>query len=154
MSDQPPDEPFDPYRPPPPGAAPPPGSSPSYGSQPYGSQPPSGPPQFGQYPTNYYQGAPPGGPAYQRPSSRPLWLGTLAGLILTGLLAWVGIQQPDLGGWAMGALAVLTIVLLVVPATRRWGLGLLIGFALSIPLGLIIFAGLCIVLIASSGGGA
>lgn len=148
-----PEEPFDPYAPPRPGQSPPPQGQP-YGKpppqgQPYGqvppSQPPSQPPGHGY---SYPQGYP---SAYQRPprkSSAPLWLGALIGLV--GVLggAWfIGTTNPDLFPWVtLGGLIVL-VVLFVVPPTRRWGLGILIGAALSIPVGLIIFAGVCILIV-------
>ncbi|WP_109471326.1 hypothetical protein [Ornithinimicrobium cavernae] len=141
---QPPDEPFDPYRPPPPG------------QQPYGQPPPPG---QGGPPQGYHHAYPQGPgqyPAYGTPyeppprrSSRPLWLGALLGLLLTGGLFWLSLSVPDVAQWIILPAAVAVAVLLIVPATRRWGLGLVIGALLSVPVGLIIFAGVCIVLIAS-----
>lgn len=164
--DQSPDEPFDPYAPPPPGQ--PYGQPPQ--SQPYGQAPQGGPygqPQPGQpygppthvqphgeaatgqgyyYPQGYHT-------PYEAPpkkSTRPLWLGAILGLLLVGGVVYAGAAvEPDLFPWVGMALLVVVIVMLVVPVTRRWGLGLLIGVFLSIPVGLIIFAGVCIVLIAN-----
>lgn len=127
MSDQPPQQPFDPYRPPPPGAPPP--LPPSYG-------PP--PPGYGQ----------------PKSSSRPVWLGALGGLALCGVVLWLSFVVPEASVWLMLAAAILVITLILVPTTRRWGLGMLIGALLSIPVGAIIFAGVCIALIVSYQGGA
>lgn len=146
MSDQkPPEEPFDPYRPPPEGqqyGQPQQGQQPPYGqSQQWGQQPQP----YGQFPQSY--GAP--GPQQKR-SSKPLWFGALLGLIIVALGIWASSVLPDLAPYLFYGVLILTVVLLVVPVTRRWGLGILVGLALSIPLGLIIFAGLCLVFIASS----
>ncbi|USQ78172.1 hypothetical protein [Ornithinimicrobium faecis] len=148
--DQSPDEPFDPYAPPPPGQQGPPqgqGYGPPPQGQPYGQPPQSqGAPGHGYY---YPQGY---NTPYEPPpkkSSLPLWLGALLGLVGVFAGIWAStLVNPDLFPWvSLGGLVVL-VVLLVVPATRRWGLGVLIGVALSIPVGLIIFAGVCIALIA------
>ena len=156
--DQSPDEPFDPYAPPPPGQShgqPPQGQS--YGAPPPGGpygQPPQGQQPYGQvspghgyyYPQGYHT-------PYEAPpkkSTKPLWLGAVLGLLLVGGVAYAGAAvEPDLFPWVGLALLVVVIVMIVVPVTRRWGLGLLIGVLLSIPVGLIIFAGVCIVLIAN-----
>lgn len=162
-----PDEPFDPYAPPPPGqpyGQPPQG--PGYGGppQPYGQQPQSQP--YGQPPQGQPYGQAPGqgapGHGYYYPqgyttpyepppkkSSLPLWLGALVGLLLVFGGIWAStIVNPDLFPWLSLAGLVLLVILFVVPTTRRWGLGVLIGVALSIPIGMIIFAGICIALIA------
>lgn len=142
MADEPtPDEPFDPYAPPPPGQQP-------YGQPPPGQQPYGQPAGYGQYPHSYYQSYPPA----EKKSSLPLWLGALAGLLLVGGALYAAVALPDLGPWLALGIVVAVIVLLVVPDTRRWGLGILIGAALSVPVGLIIFAGVCIVLITSYQG--
>lgn len=128
MSDQPPQEPFDPYRPPPPGSPPP--VAPSYGP------PPS---SYGPY----------------RSSSRPVWFGALGGLVLCGVVLWLSFfVVPEASLWLMLAAAILVITLILVPTTRRWGQGMLIGTLLSIPVGAIIFAGVCVALIVSYQGGA
>lgn len=168
--DQSPDEPFDPYAPPLPGQqqSPPPQDA-GYGQpppgQPYG-QPPQGP-LYGQPPQGQPYGQPPPGQGapghgyyypqgyttpYEPPpkkSSLPLWLGTLLGLVgVFGGLWAATMVNPDLFPWVSLAGLIVLVILFVVPATRRWGLGVLIGVALSIPIGLIIFAGICIALIA------
>ncbi|WP_114906436.1 hypothetical protein [Ornithinimicrobium murale] len=160
VDDQSPDEPFDPYAPPPPGQQGPPygqaPQGPPYGQAPQGppyGQAPQGPP-YGQappghgyyYPQGYHvpYGAPP------KKSTKPLWLGAVLGLLLVGGAVYAGVAlESDLFPWAVMGLLVVVIVLVVVPVTRRWGLGLLIGVFLSIPVGLIVFAGVCIVLIAN-----
>lgn len=123
-----PEEPFDPYRPPPPGSTPPPPSS------------------YGPPPSNYGQPS--------STSSRPVWLGALAGLILAGLALWGTFMVPDVGLWLLLALAVLVITLIVVPTTRRWGVGMLVGVVLSFPVGAIVLAGVCIALLVSYQGAA
>lgn len=154
-----PEEPFDPYAPPPPGQ--PPGQPPPYGGAP---GPGYGPPQGQPYPGQPYPGQQPGrfpasypGQAYgypqQKESTQPLWLGALAALLLiTGLFS-IAFVEPQLASWLSLAVVVGTIVLLIVPATRRWGLGLVIGGLVSIPIGLIVLAGVCIYLIAALSGG-
>ncbi len=94
-----------------------------------------------------------GAPQPAKRSSAPLWWGMLLGLLLTGGLAWWGLMQPDLGPWLALGLLLLIIVLLLIPQTRRWGVGLLIGAVVSVPVGLIVFAGVCIVLMAQYSGG-
>lgn len=153
-----PEEPFDPYAPPRPGQG-----------QPYG-QPPQGQP-YGQPPQGQPYGQPPQGPqpnqpqghgyyypqgyqsAYAPPSKKsslPLWVGALIGLfaVLGGAWATAAVN-PDLLPWVTLAGLIVLVVLFVVPATRRWGLGILIGAALSVPVGLIIFAGVCIIILAN-----
>lgn len=152
-ADQSQEEPFDPYAPPPPGQLPqrpgygPPPQGPSYGAPlegPGHGQPPPGHGYY--YPQGYQDGYAPA----PRQSAKPLWLGALLGVLGVGAVLWVGwVTAPDAVPWLLLALVVAMIVLSVVPATRRWGLGLLIGLLLSIPIGLIIFAGVCIALIAS-----
>lgn len=88
----------------------------------------------------------------QKQSALPLWLGALAGLLLLAGMAIISFREPQLSSWLVLGFIVAVIVLLVVPATRRWGLGLLIGGLLSIPIGLIILAGLCIYLIVGLSG--
>lgn len=128
MSDQPPQEPFDPYRPPPPGV------------------PLPLPPSYGPPPSGYGQ---------PKSSSRPVWFGALSGLALCGVLLWLSFfVVPEASLWLMLAAAILVITLILVPTTRRWGLGMLIGALLSIPVGAIIFAGVCVALIVSYQGGA
>lgn len=169
VSDQPrppEDEPFDPFKPPPPGQ-PPAGQQPYYGQPPPGQQPyygqlPQGPPSYGAGPPpppgavqgyGHQHGYPSAYPAPEKQSSRPLWLGALAGLVLVGGTFFVGVAQPDLYPWlALGA-ALAVIIMLIAPATRRWGLGILIGAALSLPVGMIVLAGVCIVLITGYSGG-
>lgn len=146
VDDQGTEEPFDPYAPPPPGQQRPPQG------QPYG-QPPQGQP-YGQaapgYGYFYPQGdQPPYAPSPNR-STKPLWLGALLGLLLVGAALYASLYlHPDLFPWLAMGLFLALIVLLVVPATRRWGLGILIGVLVSVPLGLIVFAGVCLVIIAT-----
>lgn len=133
MSDEPrpPDqEPFDPFRPPEPGQQP--YAQPGY-RHPHG------------YPAAY--------PAPQQQSSRPLWLGAVAGLVLVGATFSVGFTNPDLFPWLALGISLGVVIMLVAPATRRWALGILIGAALSVPLGMIVLAGVCVVLIAGYSGG-
>ena len=136
-----PEEPFDPYAPPPQGHSQPYGPPPQ--GQPYG-QPPQG--HGYSYPQGYQSAyAPP-----PKKSSLPLWVGALIGLVAVLGGAWAtAAVNPDLLPWVtLGGLIVL-VVLFVVPPTRRWGLGILIGVALSVPVGLIIFAGVCIIILAN-----
>lgn len=148
-----PDEPFDPYAPPSPGQPPyrrPPQGEP-YGQppqgQPYGQPVPGqGPPGHGYY---YPQGYTTPYEPPPKKSSLPLWLGALLGLVAIFGGLWAStLVNPDLFPWLSLAGLVVLVILFVVPATRRWGLGVLIGVALSIPIGMIIFAGICIALIA------
>lgn len=130
-----PEEPFDPYAPPPPG-------------QPHGHGPPPGqaPGGHGYY---YPQGYVPPHEAPAKKSNLPLWLGALLGLLAVFGGVWAATMvHQDLVFWLGVAGLVVLVVLFVLPATRRWGLGVLIGVALSIPIGMIIFAGVCIAIIA------
>lgn len=156
------DEPFDPFKPPAPGQQPygqqpppPPGYSQhsygqqghgqqDYGQQGYGQQPP--PPGQGGY---GYQSHPPGYPtAYpvpaQQKSSKPLWLGAVAGVVLVLAVVWVSWTNAELGPWLAWGSVLAVVLMLVAPVTRRWGLGLLIGAALSLPIGSIVLAGVCV----------
>jgi hypothetical protein len=90
-------------------------------------------------------------PAVEPGNRRDLWLGILVGVVACiGLpfLSLVGVDR--LGLFGVGLLAPLIVlvvgVILVIPdRTRRWGTGLLLGFAVALVLG----AGACVVLIAS-----
>lgn len=94
---------------------------------------------------------PPDQPAAEPGNRRDLWLGVLAGVVACiGLPFLSAIGMDRLGLLGLGLLAPLLVlvvgVVLVLPdRTRQWGLGLLIGFAVSLVLG----AGACVVLIAS-----
>lgn len=154
MSDEqstPDDQPFDPFKPPVPGQQPygqP--HQPPYGHPPQPGSPQGygGPPGYG-YPHSY----PSAYPAPEKQSSRPLWLGAVAGLVLVGSTFAVGLSNPDLFPWLALGIALGVVIMLVAPVTRRWGLGVLIGAALSVPVGMIVLAGVCVVLIASYSGG-
>lgn len=79
-----------------------------------------------------------------------MWVGALIGLLLAGGVGWVGLAAGGHAQWALLALVVLVVVLISVPVTRRWGIGVLIGVAVAVPLSLIVFAGVCIAWFASS----
>jgi hypothetical protein len=90
-------------------------------------------------------------PATEPGNRRDLWLGLLAGVLAClGLpfLGAVGVDRFGLLGFGLLAplLVLVAGVILVIPdRTRRWGTGLLMGFAVSLVLG----AGACVVLLAS-----
>jgi hypothetical protein len=102
------------------------------------------------------QGPSPGPPPAH--PTRDLWLGILVGVLATLLApalavflagyagSWLGL----LGLFAPLAVLVAGIVLAFIPSTRRWGVGLLIGFSAS----LIVGAGACVVLLSSLSSGA
>ena len=85
---------------------------------------------------------------------RELWYGVAVALIACLVLPFTGLVTPNalgiLGAGLLAPLVVLVVgVVLVIPdRTRQWGLGLLIGFAVSLVLG----AGACVVLLVSWNG--
>ncbi|MGZ8736615.1 MAG: hypothetical protein ACXWXO_01930 [Nocardioides sp.] len=90
-------------------------------------------------------------PAPEPGNRRDLWLGILVGVVACIALPFLSALGADaLGLFGFGLLAPLLVlvagVILVIPdRTRRWGTGLLMGFAVSVVVG----AGACVVLIAS-----
>jgi uncharacterized membrane protein HdeD (DUF308 family) len=109
------------------------------------TQPPGPPPGYG----------PPGHPAGPSPSrTLPLLLGSLLGGVdvvvttLLGVAVGGGANTPWLSslGPAIGLLV--PIVLLFSPATRWWGVGMLLGYFVT----LIVLAGACVALLSSLGG--
>ncbi|GAA1159973.1 hypothetical protein [Ornithinicoccus hortensis] len=151
------DQPTDPYAPPPPGGSQPYGQQqPQYGQQPpygqqpgYGQQPPYG--QQSPYGQNPYAPGSYGTP-YQPPpkrSSMPIWIGALLGVVLAVLLTVASYGLGDFGPVVVLAGLIAVVALAVIPVTRRWGIGLIVGLLLSVPLALIVGAGMCVYLIAN-----
>lgn len=152
------DQPTDPYAPPPPGGSQPYGQQPGSGypqQPPYGQQPGyDQPPPYGQpspYGQNPYAAGPYGTP-YQPPpkrSSAPIWIGALLGVVLAVLLTVASYGLGDFGPVVVLAGLIAVVALAVIPVTRRWGIGLIVGLLLSVPLALIVGAGMCVYLIAN-----
>jgi drug/metabolite transporter (DMT)-like permease len=106
---------------------------------------------------SYLPTTPPPPPEDQsRPQGRgrDLWYGLAVGLAGCLLVPFLAFVVPDPTGASTVALltplAVLVVglVLVFIERTRRWGAGLLLGFAVSLVIG----AGACVVLLASLGG--
>lgn len=153
------DQPRDPYAPPPPGGQQPYGQQspygqqPGYGQQPYGHQPGYGQQPYGhqQYGQNPYAPGAYGTPYQPEPkkSAVPLWLGALLGVVLAVLLTVASWSLGDFGVVVVIAGLIAVIVLAVLQPTRRWGVGLIMGLMLAVPLSGIVFAGVCVYWIAT-----
>jgi hypothetical protein len=93
-------------------------------------------------------------PVREPGNRRERWYGVAVALFACFVLPFTGLLAPDtfgiLGIGLLMPLVVLVVgVVLVIPdRTRQWGLGLLIGFAVSLVLG----AGACVVILASWNG--
>lgn len=104
---------------------------------------------------SYVPPTPPAEPVREPGSRKELWYGVGVALFASFVLPFLGLLAPDtfgvLGIGLLMPLVVLVVgVVLVIPdRTRQWGLGLLIGFAVSLVLG----AGACVVLLATWNGG-
>ncbi len=111
-------------------------------------QPPPPPPGYGPPPPGY--GAPPPKPGH----AAELIVGAVLGGVLVLVSGFVGLMLLNLTEngaiFFVGPLLglALPVVLAVRPATKWWGIGLLIGFFLT----LIVLGGACVALIASVGG--
>jgi len=98
--------------------------------------------------------APPPEPGRDPGSRKELWYGVGVALVACLVLPFAGLVSPDtLGILGVGVLTPLLVlvvgVVLTIPArTRRWGTGLLLGFAISLVVG----AGACVVLLATWNG--
>jgi hypothetical protein len=111
-------------------------------------QPPPPPPGYSPPPPGY--GAPPPKPGH----AAELIVGAVLGGVLVLVSGFVGLMLLSITengaiffvGTLLGL--VLPIVLAARPATKWWGIGLLIGFFLT----LIVLGGACVALIASVGG--
>lgn len=96
----------------------------------------------------------PEGPLREPGNRRERWYGIGVALFACLVLPFIGAASADtygiLGVGVLMPLVVLVVgVVLVIPdRTRQWGLGLLIGFAVSLVLG----AGACVVLLATWAG--
>ena len=106
-----------------------------------------------------YRPGPPGPPGAQLPPPQPgHWLEILLGAVIGGVDAVasgiVGLffaGNIDNGAWFFLPLAIgllIPVVLMLSPATRWWGVGILIGFFLTV----IVLGGACVALIATLGG--
>jgi hypothetical protein len=147
---QPPDEPTpdDAWQPPGPPPPPPPGQYPGYGP-PY-DRPPPGQNPYGGDTTSYYQPIDSGGMS----STLKVVLGIVIG-VFAGFFLWVFAailfsaggtgQGTDFLFFAAVAPLVVPAPLLIWPATRPWGVGLLMGTAVA-SIGM---SGLCASLISS-----
>jgi hypothetical protein len=94
----------------------------------------------------------PGAPQPARPPGRrELWYGIGVGLFACLVLPFLGLVGADaLGIFGVGLLTPLAVlvagVVLTIPdRTRQWGIGLLIGFLVSLILG----AGVCVAILAT-----
>jgi hypothetical protein len=98
---------------------------------------------------------PPEEPVNEPGSRRETWFGVAAGIAACLGLPFLSLSLSDsmgfLGFGVMAPLVVLVagVVLVIPDRTRRWGTGLLMGFAISLVLG----AGACVILLASWNGG-
>lgn len=131
--------------------------------QPPASPPRGGPPAQGPPTQGWPQWQPP--PASEGQQSRKsLWRPSIVGCVATVILLSASIMTSIFGsqtfywiGSASGILLslgfVACLILLIPRQTRRWAGGLLLGFFAGLGVALVIFAGVCVALIAGYDSG-